>query len=187
MGDHNISIVPDKLVYPGKEQKAAEILEWLVKEKIVQPVLSDCILSMNKMGYAIDEGAKQVLLYPDSGTPFQLLTNGLEIILERTVFHTGENGLDEVVCPSCAVNIGNLETGDEISGWLNEWYLNGTAEMACPSCNKKHVLNGYIYQPQWAFSDLGFSFWNWEMVTDPFLETFSEKLGCPVRVVHVSI
>ena len=103
MSDHSISIVPRQSNYPDKEDKAKEILEWLVSLDIVKPTLSDCVLS-SRNGYAISNGARFVTTDPDS-LPFGLITNGLEIITDRQVFHTGQNGIEELICPDCRQDI----------------------------------------------------------------------------------
>ena len=44
MSDSSISIVCEKSRYSNNEEKAQEILEWLVANDIVEPTQSDCIL-----------------------------------------------------------------------------------------------------------------------------------------------
>lgn len=107
MSDHSISIVPRQSSYPDNKVKAKEIIDWLISLNIVKPTLSDCILSSDN-GYAISDGAKQVTNLPDE-LPFDLITNGLEIITERQIFHTGENGMDECLCPNCKTDIASEE------------------------------------------------------------------------------
>ena len=98
MSEHSISIVPRQSSYPDKENKATEILNWLISLDIVKATLSDCILSANN-GYAISNGAKNVSDDPDN-LPFDYTVNGLEIITTRQIFDTGENGMDELICPN---------------------------------------------------------------------------------------
>ena len=78
MSDHSISIVPKLSIYPDKEKKAKEILDWLISLDIVKPTLSNCVLSSDT-GYAISNGARNVTKEPDN-LPFDLITNGLDII-----------------------------------------------------------------------------------------------------------
>ena len=103
MGDTSISIVPRQSVFPNRENKAQEILQWLVSIDIVRPTPTDCILSSND-GYPISEGAKFVVAEAEY-LPFSLWTNGLEIITERQVFHTGQNGIERLICPNCKQDI----------------------------------------------------------------------------------
>jgi hypothetical protein len=81
-------------------------LEWLVSLDIVKPTFSDCVLSQND-GHVISNGAKLISSEPEY-LPFTLGANGLEIIRERQVFHAGENGIEELICPNCKQDIAHL-------------------------------------------------------------------------------
>ncbi|MEO8772469.1 MAG: hypothetical protein ABI402_20390 [Ferruginibacter sp.] len=176
MSDHSISIVPKQSVYPNKEIKSKEILQWLVSLDIVKPTLSDCILS-SKNGYSISEGAKLVVAEAEY-LPFLLITNGLEIITERQIFHTGQNGMDEVICPACNENIAG-----EDWDFLSEWDDNKSNNLTCPLCNAGTDIYQFNFTPEWGFSNLGFTFWNWSGFTDNFLNDFKQKLGCDINIV----
>ena len=180
MSDHSISIVPRQSAYPDKEIKAKEILGWLVSLDIVKPTLSDCVLSSND-GYPISEGAKKISSEPDL-LPFGVWTSGLEIINERQVFHTGQNGMDELICPSCKQDIAN-----EDWGFLSEWGDNKSNNLTCPLCNASTDIHQFNFTPNWGFSDLGFTFWNWSQFTDKFLEDFKQKLNCDIDLVYTWI
>jgi hypothetical protein len=180
MSDHSISIVPRQSTFPDKEIKAKEILEWLVSADIVKPTLSDCVVSSND-GYAISNGAKFVSAEPEY-LPFDLGANGLEIITERQVFHTGENGLDELICPNCMQDIAN-----EDWDFLSEWGDNQSNNITCPLCNVATDIHQFKFTPSWGFSDLGFTFWNWPPLTDKFIEDFKQKLNCDIDLVHTWI
>jgi hypothetical protein len=93
MSDSSISIVPTILEYPNHIVKAKEILHWLIAEKIVSPEPSACTLGASSNGYAVGEGASKVVLFPQD-LPFDLITNGLDVVTELTVFDPGEN-IDE--------------------------------------------------------------------------------------------
>jgi len=180
MSDHNISIVPRLSTYPDNENKAREILDWLISLDIVKPTLSDSVLSLNQ-GYAISEGAKSISSEPDL-LPFDLLTNGLEIITERQVFDTGENGIEELVCPSCGEDIA-AESWDI----LNEWASSKSNNLTCPFCNAATDIHQFSFNPEWGFSDLGFKFWNWTGLKDSFIDNFKQKLACEINLVHTWI
>jgi len=176
MSDHSISIVPKLLSYPDKEQKIKEILDWLISLDIVKPTLSDCTLGSDN-GYAISDGANNVTNEPDF-LPYGLLTNGLEIITERQVFHTGENEIEQLICPNCKQDISS-----EDWGFLNEWSDNESNNLTCPLCNVATDIHQYKFTPEWGFSDLGFTFWNWSDLTRDFIDKFKQKLGCDINVV----
>ena len=88
MSDSYFSIIPKTRNFPANKEKAASIVKWLCDQNIIQPEMSDCILS-SSAGYAIAVGAKAVVKEPEY-LPFDLTTNGLEVITEMTVFHQGE-------------------------------------------------------------------------------------------------
>ena len=180
MSDNSISIVPRQSSYPDKEIKATEILNWLISLDIVKPTLSDCVLSSSD-GYKISDGAKLVSTEPEY-LPFDLGANGLEIITERQVFHTGQNGIEELICPSCKQDIANEEWE-----FLSEWGDNVSNNLTCPLCNVATDIHKFKFSPEWGFSDLGFTFWNWSSLTYNFINDFKQKLGCDINVVYTHI
>jgi len=180
MSDHSISIVPRQSVYTDKEIKVKEILEWLISLDIIKPTLSDCVLSSNN-GYEISNGAKLVSTEPEY-LPFGLGANRLKIIRERQVFHTGQNGIEELICPSCKQDIAN-----EDWDFLSEWGDNKSDNLTCPLCNVGTDIHQFKFTPELGFSDLGFTFWNWSSLTDNFIDDFKQKLGCDINLVHTWI
>lgn len=176
MSDHSISIVPKLSSYPDKQNKAKEILDWLVVLDIVKPTLSDCVLSSNS-GYAVSQGANLVTTEP-AHLPFDLITNGLELITERQVFHTGENGIEQLICPSCKQDIAN-----EDWEFLSEWGDNKSNNLTCPLCSVASDIHNFKFTPEWGFSDFGFTFWNWPNLTKNFINDFKQKLGCDINIV----
>lgn len=180
MSDHSIAIVPKKSVYDNNETKAEEILEWLISKDIVKPELSDCILSFEK-GYAVSDGAKQIVNFPDD-LPFDLLSNGLEIITGKEVFHAGESGMEECICSNCNENIAHEEWT-----FIDEWFIGAGDKSVCPLCNVMFDIHELKMKPQWGFSDLGFKFWNWPMFKTSFIEEFQDRLKCEVVVVRQHI
>lgn len=180
MSDQSISIVPRQSSYPEKKAKAKEILDWLISKDIVKPSLSECVLSSDK-GYAISEGAKRVTEFPDD-LPIDLITNGLEVITERQVFHTGENGMDECICPNC-----NKDISSEDWSFFNEWAEQKSNNLTCPLCNVATEIHQLEFSPEWGFSDLGFTFWNWPNFKDEFISEFKQKLSCDISIVYSHI
>ena len=180
MSDHSISIVPRSSAYPDKEFKVKQILKWLVSLDVVKSTPSDCILSSSN-GYPISEGAKLVTKEPEY-LPYELGVNGLEIITERHVFYAGENGLTALICPNCKQDIAN-----EDWDFLSEWGDNQSNNITCPLCNVATDIHQFMFLPNWGFSDLGITFWNWPPLTDKFVEGFRQKLNCDVDLVHTWI
>ena len=180
MGDQSISIVPKRSDIPAKEIKAKEILDWLVSLDIVKPKASDCILSADE-GYEISNGAKQITIDP-ALLPFGLSVNGLQIIKERQVFDTGQNGIEKLICPNCKQDISN-----EDWEFLNEWADNRSNNITCPLCKTPAEIHSYQFTAEWGFSDLGFTFWNWPPLTEDFIEMFRQKLQVDVAIVYAKI
>ncbi|NOS93200.1 MAG: hypothetical protein HOP30_14870 [Cyclobacteriaceae bacterium] len=180
MSDYSISIVPRKSSYPNNTAKAKEVLDWLTSRDIVKPTLSDCILSSDH-GYAISEGARHVTNLPEE-LPYNLITNGLEITTQRQVFHTGGNGLDQCICPNCKENIA-FEDWSFIDSWAEQKDNN----LICSLCMVASDVYQFTFSPEWGFSDLGFTFWNWPDFTDDFLEAFKQQLSCDISIVYTHI
>ena len=89
MSDSYFSIVPLVEDFPKREEKATEILTWLVSLDVVKMEKSDSVLG-SAMGHSVSEGARNIVESPED-LPFDLWTNGLEIITEKQVFDSGEN------------------------------------------------------------------------------------------------
>lgn len=176
MSDFSTSIVPKLTVYPNAQQKIDEILQWLIAEDVVKPEPSDCVLG-SSVGYAISDGAANVV-DGEEDLPLDLWTNGLEIANKRTVFHTGENGIDAIICPACNANI--VEDDWNLEAWNEEQSNN----LVCPSCNLESDIQLFEFSPEWGFSNIGFTFWNWPPFKDEFINQFKERLGCDVRIVE---
>ena len=180
MSDNSISIVPRQSSFADKIAKEEEILKWLMSQDIIKGTLSDCVLNSAK-GYAISDGARKIVINSDK-LPFGLITNGLEITTERQSFHTGEYGLDECICPSCEANI----VFEEWS-FLNHWYEMNIDNITCPLCDVENKIHQLTFVPEWGFSDLGFTFWNWADLSSEFIEEFSQRLGQEVSVVYMKM
>jgi hypothetical protein len=176
MSDYSISIVPRLSNYPDKEIKAKEILDWLISLEIVKAIPSDCILGEGN-GYGISQGAVKVVTLPKE-LPFELSVNGLEITTERTVFDTGENFTEQLICPNCQEDIA-FEDWD-----LESWTSEESDDLTCNACGDKSNIHSYTFEPQMGFSNLGFTFWNWPKLKTDFINSFKEKLNCEIDIVY---
>lgn len=114
--------------------------------------------------------------------PFDLIANGLQIITERQIFDTGENGMEELICPKC-----NEDLSAEDWSFFNDWYEQKSNDLICPKCNIATNVHQFKISPDWGFSDLGFKFWNWPDFKEGFLEEFKLKLGCEIAIVYQHI
>lgn len=179
MSDYSITVACKQSYCPDNKQIANDILNWLISNDIVKNTNSDCCLGTNG-GYAISNGAKEVTDDPDY-LPFNLNINGLSITIDRTVFDTGQNGIDEIICPKCNADI--LEQEWSFDDWHNEINNN----MTCPVCHTSNEINSFRFMPEWGFSNLGFTFWNWPSLKDGFIQDLKQKIGTDVVVVYQHI
>ncbi|WP_149914927.1 sugar ABC transporter ATPase [Sphingobacterium cavernae] len=180
MSDYSVSIVPQQSSYPDNKDKAKEILNWLISEDIIKSSLTDCVLGP-EIGYAISEGAKKISDNIEE-LPFNITTNGLDVITSRQILHTGINGMDECICPNCKGNIVNDDWD-----FLDEWFDQKSDNLTCTQCAQENEINKYSFTPQWGFSNLGFTFWNWGEFKNDFIEEFQRRLGTYVYIVHSHI
>ncbi len=180
MSDTSISIVPRLSTFPNKELKAAEILDWLVSINVVKPQQSDCVLG-SEYGYQISDGAKEITNEPRL-LPFSLITNGLEIVTQRQMFHTGQNEIEKLLCPSCKQDISR-----EDLEFINEWDEEGSNNITCPLCNSANDIHTYSFSPRWGFSDLGFTFWNWPNLSENFIDMFKQRLNSEINIVYARL
>ena len=179
MSTHLISIVPRISEYPNHKQKIKEVITWLQESRIIQSELSLC--NYNNLGYDIGLDAKKVVKHPDQ-LPVDLNSRGLEVVENRMIFSTYSNGIETVICPSCKLNF-----ADEDWSFFNEWASNDSNNLACPLCKSINDIHSYKFDPNWGFSNVGFTFWNWPEFTDEFLYEFERKLGVKIDVVNAHI
>lgn len=176
MNNYSISIVPLVENYPNHAAKAQEIVQWLSEIKAIKKEKSICTLG--KEGYAIDEGAKKLVEFPEE-LPFGLEVCGLEVFTQSHIFTSGERELETVLCPSC-----KGEMREYFENQVNLWESTNNFIIQCPHCQAKHPIHAFHCEPIWGFSNLGFKFWNWTDFTYQFIEDFEQRLGCEVRVVY---
>jgi hypothetical protein len=192
MSDNSISIVPRISIYPNREHKAQEILDWLISRDIVEAEPSDCVLSQGN-GYAISAGAKKVVLDEivmgekdyNYNHCASLATNGLAIITEKSVFtNMGGDVLHDWFCPHCGQDIS--VQGMDCAG---AWWESETGRITCPLCGADDDIHQFRFTTDgmWGFSDLGVEFWNWPQFTPVFLDEFRQKLGCDISVVYAHL
>ncbi len=179
MGNLFQSVVDPEAIEAEAPALADRVLRWLIDEEVVVPERSDCILGEGGHGpgplYVKATGTSD-------GHLLGLRTNGLEVVSTRTVFHNGGLGFD-IVCLSCGGRF-----GPQNSLWGNavdEWYeRRGPGLLACPACKAMLTITEWRHDPPLGFANLGFTFWNWQRLTDSFVATIGARLGHRVIVVH---
>jgi len=105
--------------------------------------------------------------------------NTVRIESGRAVFSA--NGVDEIKCPNCQFNIVDLEWGTLIEEWVNE---SGGDKLPCPNCETVNSISDFVFSPSWAFGNAAVSFWNWPSLSEKFLKSFSDYLGCELQIVY---
>ena len=179
MSDNSITIASKQSICPNNKQKAADILNWLVSINVVNSSLSDCCLG-SEVGYAISGAATEVTNNSEY-LPFNLNINGLSITTDRQVFDTGVNGIEEIICPNCQKDI--LEEEWSLDNWNNEVSNN----MTCQLCHSDAEINTFKFTPEWGFTNLGFTFWNWPAFKDEFIQELKQKIGTDIVLVYQHI
>lgn len=182
MSDHSISLVPKKSRYPHRDLVIKNILEWLVSSKIIEAEITDCILGKTG-GYRGSEGLKRIVQNPEAlNTLWKHQTFGLEIVNEKNVFDTGENALESMTCSNC-----NSKYDVEVYDIITIWWDTEETDVVCTACGKIYDINEYLFDPQWAFSDLGFKFWNFPQFSSQFVGEFQSRLQCDIAIVYQHI
>jgi hypothetical protein len=104
----------------------------------------------------------------------------MEIIIGRTVFHSG-SGSVELICTNCEYR---FEFSDEVGDTISDWYeRRGSGNCRCSRCGVERSVAEWQFEPPWGFGNLGFEFWNWPSFESFFIEEISKRLGH--KVVHV--
>lgn len=185
MSDSFISIVPVEIELDRPEEKARQVIRWLIAKEIIAAQPTECVLGSpvgyppgQRFGDALKEGE-------DDGYLKERVINGVEVSTGRRIFHSGSNGLEEVICPGCQANVIESDWGDCLEAWVN----GGSALMQCPGCGGENGLNMYNFNIEkkfiWTLSNLGITFWNWPpQFRRSFIAGLEEVLGSPVRVVY---
>jgi hypothetical protein len=180
MGDYFQRIV-DRDVSPDEAQPlAGRIRDWLVGQEIIVGNLTDCVLGGGGKGYPPGANFERVVDGEENHTR-TLRTNGLAIVIGRTLFGPGQGGF-ELICRQCGLRTNGGQTwGDAVS----EWYKGrGTGRFACPRCAHAEPVTEWTYDPPMGFGNLGFEFWNWPPLKNSFIAELSLRLGH--RTVFVS-
>ena len=179
MSDFNISLISNKTQTTEIKIVRKIALDYLIYKEIIEEQETDCTLNSNK-GYLPGNKASTVLNEQTDLVFKNLWTNGVEIIKEKTVFHTGGNGVDYLNCPICNSNIVNTNWGNYIDNWLN----GKDDSFDCPNClNKIHITN-CNFEPVWGFSDFGITFWNWPDLKESFIKEMEEVLNLKLKKIY---
>jgi hypothetical protein len=183
MGDWAQSIVDVDVTGDEAAELGERLTVWLIDTGVIASELTDCVLG-SPVGHP--PGTHYADAIGTDDDPPNLWTNGVEIVVGRTVFYTMD--LPGVTCPRCG---GFEELESEASrcrttfgAAMNDWYSGtGTGDIACVSCGAVNGLNDWDWGAHpYAFGELGVTFWNWHPVAQEFIAEVSRFLGH--RVVY---
>lgn len=160
---------------------ATKVVSWLVSQGII---LHSTRESMWQQGRLYEPGprAAEWSVYVNSG----VTQCGLEVVCERTVFHTGDNGLQGFRCPRCSARHepDALPWSDAVGAWFE---AKPDYTLTCPACNNGSPITEWRFlEFEWGFGNLGFGFNNWT-ITAELVAAISQVLGHQCRLVHEHI
>jgi hypothetical protein len=191
MSDNYITICPVEEVENPKEL-SHEILKWLQTKEIIENELSDCILSSKTKGYKPANKHVDAIGYDENILCLQVC--GLEVKTEREVFNAGTfTPFTRLECPKCNKNRfegitpqdfytencteEQLYRFDTVFPEFDKWTNNEKASLTCPHCSTESNLTNYKTDNSIAFSNLGFTFWNWPDLKEEFLMELKTEIG----------
>lgn len=150
---------------------ADDVLKFLIENEIILPQRTDCILG-GKGGYPPGKRFEEAVVQPSNDVR-RLRTNGMDVVIGRTVFHNGGLGVDAVLCPACGANQVDGDWADAV----DRWYAgDDDAPLACGACRAEIPLTRWVFGPPWGFASLGFKFWNWPPLKLEFVDRVSKVL-----------
>jgi hypothetical protein len=177
MGDHYQIIADLDVSQELAEDSINQLRQWMISQKIISAVTSDCVLGSSSGGHAPAENYIMAVQESDP-SHLKLRTNGVAFISKRTVFFTMGS---ELVCSNCA---GRFEGGDLWTDAIGEWFENsGDGIFACELCGAKFPITEWQHDPPWAFGNAGVEFWNWSPLRPDFIKQVGDILKHRVRLV----
>ncbi|GAA4239410.1 hypothetical protein GCM10022291_33600 [Postechiella marina] len=194
MSDNYITITTVKEVKNPKEL-SEKILKWLQTKEIIESELSDCILSTKKKGYKPANKHTDAIGYNENILSLQVC--GLEVKTEREVFNAGAfTPFTKLECPNCNTNRfkgispqdfytencteEQLNRFNTVFPEFDKWSNNKDTSLTCPHCLTKSNLASYKTDNSIAFSNLGFTFWNWPDLKEEFLMELKTEIGMDI-------
>jgi hypothetical protein len=193
MGEHFRTIVDRTATAHDAPALARKLIDSMIGQRIIRAERTDCALGST--GYPPGENVEEALaMWTPESTPGvrlpldqvasqlrSMALNGVVAVIHRTVFHNFGAGLDVVRCPLCQANDLESDWSEAVSRW---YHGDDLAAFQCTFCNEESPITDWIFDPPWAFGNLGFEFWNWPPMRRTFIEKVASILGH--RVVLVS-
>ena len=164
------------------EALAEKVVDWLVSEGIILRSTRKNMWRRCGPLYEVGPRAAEWSVQVDSG----VAQCGLDVLCERTVFHTGDNGLQRFRCPNCSAlhEPDALPWGDAVGAWLE---AKPDSTLKCSVCNNVSPITAWHFlELAWGFGNLGFGFNNWA-ITARLATAIAELVGHRMQVVHEHI
>jgi hypothetical protein len=163
MGDSIESLFDPQATEETAPALATKAIGILVERKIVLPEQnSDCVLG----GAGYPPGPAVPKLYEAGkleGRFWELLTNGVEVKVERWFNIWGTTVLEWIACPRCDTKFrveGDFSDrcADAVARWLD---AKSSSPIICESCAEGSPIEEWKSNPHLGFSMLALQFWNW--------------------------
>ena len=179
MGDRYQKIAAPQVAADAAGPTAQRVVAWLVDRRIIGRETTACVLGAPE-GYPPGAGVAAAVDGAATDNWRTLLTNGVEVITEWTVFWNLEPAT-ESRCPACGRDNGPDFFETTVFAGLAAWHRgDGDLTIRCGLCGASSPLRRWHFDPVWAFADFGLTFWNWPRLTDRFLEDLSAVIRAPV-------
>lgn len=171
---------------------AASVVNWLTREGIIaaKPA-AECVLGA-EFGYPPGPRYTAAVTEPDEHI-LQLKANGVEVSTSRTVFSPAQGTVGSVVCPLCrqTVDLNDPATGQTTQQWelfcdaFGAWMDGGPGEVRCPQCSQVARVNDWRWTNEpFVVGFLGFTFWNWPLLSESFIAQMASHLEHRVVVIR---
>ena len=180
MGDWHQDIVVKNVSENELDEVADQLVQYLIKTKIISEKKADNVLG-NELGYCPGENWNFVVEYPEEKHFLDLVTNGMEIRKGRTIFWADGQEFEKIECPNCGENNLECDWGELFGRWIED---PNSADQKCKKCKKSSAISEYSFEPKWALSNLGFTFWNWPLFKSSFIAQLEELTGKKIELVE---
>lgn len=185
------TVLPDDAAAVGDKA-----LRWLIAAEYVSAFKTECAYSEDWLGHTPGPRAAEIV---DVSREFRGLRrpqhtftaeeamadtamgkiNGVHVGVGRLVLTAGQNisGLDGGVCPSCKARTAFDDLDDVLSQHAAAWFDREPSDLTCDACGRRSRLEDWDFEPYWAFSEVGLTFWNWPILSERFIAELQQAIG----------
>lgn len=179
MSDHCIWIVDCDVTLEEAPDCAARVMAWLEESGIALRAPNAEFAYSPATHCAGPEAASWVAWVEDR------VPTGVVAEVGRRVFHSGGNGVDELVCPRCHAHHGSDDFDWTIA--IDGWWQEGDDQLVCPACEQASSITDWQFlEMALGFGNLGFGF-DGLGVDQKLTDAVARLLGHRVVLVHQKI